>query len=146
MVWSQKMAKERKADVLSIAFTTKGLAWCIRNGCITGPTASTVVNRRSQWVHRGMWCHDGVNGGLIILSATKFLLYSRVEQSVARQVHNLKVVGSNPTPAPILSPVRPTGKDTWLRTTESGFESWAGGHWGATYAITAVRDRASAHP
>ena len=56
-----------------------------------------------------------------------YLLYRRVEQSVARQVHNLKVVGSNPTPAPILSPVRPTGKDAWLRTTKSGFESWAGG-------------------
>ena len=40
-----------------------------------------------------------VNGGLIILSATKLLRYSRVAQLVARLAHTQKVIGSNPISA-----------------------------------------------
>lgn len=88
LVWSVKMAKERKADVLSITSLSER------------KSSSTVANMRSQWDKEECGVRRRVNGGFVALSATKLLRYSRVEQSVARQVHNLKVVGSNPTPAP----------------------------------------------
>ena len=32
-------------------------------------------------------------------------IYSRVEKRSSRHVHNLEIVGSNPTPAPIMLPL-----------------------------------------